>query len=506
MFPHCNDRPKFRDGRRNLFYTGYRLPDGNDFQQGMLVMYFTRALACFLLGVMLLAGLGSPSPAQAEEPSLEQLLDDLNNGTAEVALRAIQSVQRRPRDPQQVIPKLIELLDDDRQVPAEFVPWRIEQQAMFALLGYGKEGVPFLTRQIQQGDGDARSQVLWILEHLGQPIATSAAASIADAFHAEEDEWKRERLLEVYSKLEDDPAKLELVVRKALADESAQVFAEGLRIAGEHRLAHPEIIERLTEAVDDDRAYWVAYTHHSAGQEYTRPLAIKSLGRIGPAASAAEEKIRPHLAPDKWKPGLHLTAAFAIYRMTDGDDEMLQLLIAEAKNTEPRSASSTAIRLLGEIGAPAKAIWPLLLDEAKLPTAEEDDLEGEGHDDYAKNARRHLAFKAAVQIGEEDAVPLVRQALTSARKSDRQAAAEALAEQGPSAAQYIPQLIEALHDERGFIPDFAVIATANALGAIGPQAEAAIEPLQNIADTEHEGWELQIKTAAVTALAKIRKK
>jgi len=460
-------------------------------------------LTSIVLGTYLLAGLINLSPARAEEPALEQVLDDLSHGTTEIALRGIREVQRRPRDPQQVIPKLIELLDDERKITGERARWGIETEARFALLGYGNDAVPFLIRHFEQGNGNFRRAILWVFQRIGQPLANSAATTISEAFHVEQDEWLRARLLEIYGELEDDPLRLEQVVRKALIDDSVQVLGEAIRIAGKHRLPNPEIIKRLITAIDDDRNFAMVHIPNSNVIESIRQLAIESLGRIGPAAIAAEEKLQPHLAPDGSTLGIDLSAAFAIYRITE-EDKMLQLLIEAAKNTNSPSRFYTAIRLLGEIGPAAAAILPLLVDEATLDKAAEEAAAKQEHTRFAKTLRRRAAIRAAIQIGREDVASLVRKTLQSSVGGDRRTAAETLSEQGPSAAPYIPQLIDALHDERGSLPDFTIIAAADALGAIGPEAKAAIEPLQTIVDTEHTSSQLTVKAAAARALAKIR--
>jgi HEAT repeat protein len=190
-----------------------------------------------------------------------------------------------------------------------------------------------------------------------------------------------------------------------------------------------------------------------------RHFAIRALGRIGPAASAAGEELRSVMAADR---NLRPAAAAALAAMgpedralvietiLGEDDPAIVQAIGEA-GIEPGAALAIlervirtpgtqvrdeAVTALGRVG---KAAIPLLIDVIEDP-------------ELGERAIRTLAdFEAAAAPG----IPSLRAALRSKDPAKRIAAARALARMGPAARQADSALAAALDD-----PDSSVRAQA----------------------------------------------
>jgi len=495
-------------------------------------MHWNRLISFYFAG--LLAASLMVGNVRADEPrkSIDVILDDLAQGTAHSTYHAIKALQQRPENAGQALPRLFDLLGDEREGPQRFLhPPVIGEEAMLALLGYGDMIVPGVIEVLEKDhdeESNERSRALSLLNELGRPAAAPAAPAVAAIFYREERDSYKSTLLKCYDTIEKDPSNVEALVLHALktapsyekkADDEyvdliygseAQLLGEAIRIAGERRLKHPQIIKRLSEAIDDERAFLIVSGNHFGWPQFILPHTMEALGRIGPPARQAEKKLREHLEVDEFSRANHLFAAFAICGVTGGDEKALSILMEQAKSDDLKSSTpGIAIRLLGELGPIASEAWPVIAQHVR---AEEGDAMGQLTDAERQRleSRRLAAIKSASQIGGEGADALLREALASDSPQDQKVATEAIAALGPAGKRWVPHLIEALNQEKNNIDSLDVlIAIADALGEIGPEAKDAVSRLKqlesDLLETELTRYSILVKAAVRRALLKIER-
>jgi HEAT repeat protein len=137
---------------------------------------------------------------------------------------------------------------------------------------------------------------------------------------------------------------------------------------------------------------------------------------------------------------------------------------------------SEAVMALGEMGPAARTAIPAL-----LATLEDDEL-------------RLLEPLVAVTLGNvgESAVPALQKALAGKKVPQKRAAAFALAQIGPKAADAVPALTETLNDGEAEVRALA----AKALGKVGPAAKGSVPKLE----AALQDREVRVRVGAALAL------
>jgi HEAT repeat protein len=215
-----------------------------------------------------------------------------------------------------------------------------------------------------------------------------------------------------------------------------------------------------------------------------RKAALRALGNIGPAASEAIPVLR--LALNSSDPSIAIEAAEALGKIEPGSAPAVSRLLAFLSRSE-QGLRRQAASALGKVGALDPAV------RTALQRAQAD----------AAPRVRVAAAEALSRIdGEADsAIPVLRSVLLSHDVDAANDAARALGGMGRLARPAVPDLVAACN-KKG--PDtFSATplreAAAEALGNIGPEAAQAIPVLRTIAATDRRST----RWAAARALRKI---
>ena len=246
-----------------------------------------------------------------------------------------------------------------------------------------------------------------------------------------------------------DPGRLETILQRRCADESADVRAVAVRLLGENQEAGEPSRQLIEKALSDPapevrRAAIVALAGfgsaagsavprlvelgQSAGGQELRPILV-TLRAIGPAASAALPLVRKSLeAPEADVRGAAIAALVAI----EPDGENLTGLLAKMLADKDPAVRHPAIEGLGRRGEDARSVAPQLFA-----------LLDDGDD-------RSLALEALRQIRSRD-VDLYVAALKNGEPRVRLFACEALGRLGKDAEKAIPELEKAKKDRYDFV-------------------------------------------------------
>ena len=193
--------------------------------------------------------------------------------------------------------------------------------------------------------------------------------------------------------------------------------------------------------------------------------------------------------------GTRIAAAYAVFRIMGEDRPALDLLIEIAgQSGRNLGGASIAVRFLGALGPKANRALPVLTRSCRFKSAEELGFDA---------LLRTKALMAVAAVGGVDLLPALREALKSADAFDRKAAANAISLIGAEAGITVPDLIQAVQDNRGALSWRARGAATKALGDIGPDAEAAIPTLERMAAASYEPWEAWFADAVKESLNKI---
>ena len=280
--------------------------------------------------------------------------------------------------------------------------------------------------------------------------------------------------------------------------EDQRTAAEILGDIGRYAKNTKDIVQALTGVLQ------------AKGDGLVRLQAVRSLGRIGPAAKEAV----PTLKFAVKDPSVASACRLALWHISN-DAGQIKELIDTLKVKDPLIRSS-AIRALGEIGPKARAAMPLLikgLEEQELFVTNAT-IEALGQmGTAAKAAVPHLAKivngeepinagNALMTLGAlgrdaKDDVPAIARALRHPNKNVRANAISALGQIGPLAKPAVPELVKtlakALTDNDREVRDHIT----RTLGTIGPEAKVAVPTLIKILEDPDEEARLDAAEALV---------
>ncbi|MBA4064045.1 MAG: hypothetical protein C0501_10100 [Isosphaera sp.] len=227
----------------------------------------------------------------------------------------------------------------------------------------------------------------------------------------------------------------------------------------------------------------------------TRGLAVKTdragraaraLADLGPAARAAVPDLVRAFGAAGASAGVRIAAAEAAARLDPAQatpaTEVIVALMTDKKQAKGM-ARAEAAAALGRIGPGARAAVPVLVGLLK--------------DD--NTPFRHEVAVAAFRIDPSPAGPAlawIRDCLKDEGHEDRYDLAGHVATLGPAAAPLVPDLVALL----GSKPPYYRARAAEALGAVGPAAAAALPQLREVAEKDPR---VDIRKAAAAAVGKI---
>lgn len=448
-----------------------------------------RARAVWLLVLLAVAALPLPSaPARADSAALATLnaadpatLIATIKANADISGDVVLGLKARDRlaalgrqDPAAVVPLIVAELAPPRAATRSAQQQRIALMGVLRDMGPAAEAAVDVLTEIA---GDPKERNDWVvfqaraaLAAIGTPEAEAAnragAEALAESSAAAASETEAGRMAAENAYL----IRQELRGRRP-AEGVIEAAVTNLRALGPDAA---EAVPTLVAAYNDPR---LAPALHDA-----LATALRAAGVADVAAAAAEAKARagePDLIgaviADTRSPYdlVNSLAIGELARLGPSRRSVEALVEALAAGRSPGAAAAA----LGDFGPAAAAALPALLPY---------------FDDAAAGPN---AIQAAGKIGQADpaAVVALRRIVSDAQSPTRGLAAKTLADLG--AAEAIPDLIGVLGDPR----KYERILAANALGAFGAEAEAAVGPLTGLLQAP-DG---DLRRAATEALGRI---
>jgi HEAT repeat protein len=283
---------------------------------------------------------------------------------------------------------------------------------------------------------------------------------------------------------------------RLLADESPKVrwsAARSLgRIGPQASAAVPALIEALKDEDESVRMFAAWALPRVGPQAKDVPALIEAfkgrrgvsgvaeaLGQIGPEAKDALPALRE-------RPGIW--SAYAIVQIDSDDKTGIPYLIEQLENFEDRHVQTrmAILRALGRVGPRAKAALPVL-KEMML--------------DKDQYLRMEVAYAVArIDPSNKIGFDILLTTLADVRKSDAASAAKQFGLMGAEAKAALPALIRALQaagNGNNLVREYI----ADALGEIGQDAKGALSTLREL--TTHPNQ--RVREAATLAIHKIEK-
>jgi HEAT repeat protein len=216
--------------------------------------------------------------------------------------------------------------------------------------------------------------------------------------------------------------------------------------------------------------------------------AIEALAKIGPAARPAVPQLVELVSGYRSAEPVADAAADALVDLGRDDPAAVAALVAML-DSKDYVGLVNSVRRVGELGPAASAAVPRLIARYR---------DRRCHWQFRRDILEALA---GIGSGARAAVSLLKEALRDREMRVRYAAAVALAMTGPGGKAAVPVLLEALHDEQeSWWWEMYGLAAMRALGALGPEAAAAVPDLEEIARSD---WKNGRRLAARDALARI---
>ena len=362
------------------------------------------------------------------------LMADLQSQDADTRFRAIRELQRSPTPPEQAIPLLAALLNDNSRL-FDAGPTLGSEAVRVLVSRYGYLAIPAIVSALAEANSSARQNAISAFK--------SADFCISPFFHATPS-------LQVLDSL-----------ATALQDVSPEVRSSAACALGDFQAASAGAVPNLIIALSD---------HDST----VRAAAAHALGVIGPSARDAV----PQLIAALKNPNEDVRAAAAqslglidsptlsgryFGHLPDVFVEVEPLM--KALNDTSGKVRGNAAEALGSFGPGAKAAVPALIS-------------------LLNSTDTFCQEKAANALGgigpdAKDAVPALVAALNSNDRSLLENATSSLGAIGPNAKDAVPALISILNGEDDYLKRYA----AEALGDIGPAAKDAASALINTLKT-----------------------
>jgi len=323
-------------------------------------------------------------------------------------------------------------------------PARIQEQAARLLARLGPAALPAtpeLIGALAGQDPDTVRACATALRRIGPQCVPDLVAALHHSVPA-----ARANAAELLGSAPDFDRSLDAAVlplETALADPDREVRRRAAPSLATADRSHARSVPALTAALLDT-------------DQMVRLAAARSLGELGPVAAASTPALAQCLV--ETHPEVRVEAARALWRIEHRTDRPLPVLVASLRDQQVHWQAALA---LGEIGAPAEAAIPALLE------ALENEL-------VHRPSRTPASSALALARMSPAAVPGLVLLLSHHESYVRVGAAIALAGQGINALPALSRLLELLDD-----PDPEVrLTVTGALGAIGTEARAAVPKLE----------------------------
>ncbi len=348
----------------------------------------------------------------------------------------------------------------------------LQGEAVAALAARGASAVPALVKVASGRDETARRQACAALAAIG-PAGRAASGDLRTLLGAK-DALTRSHAAHALGEIHADPQQDLPALEKLLKDDTASVRAHATGAIGQYAATAQPAVPALIAALADR-------------DEHVRLAAARALGSIGPGAAAAVPALAKALDDPLGSVTLeaadalgHIGAASLpaiIARLQDQNMQPIMIMVIGQLGPEAKDAVPALIKLLDSSDDPIRREVMLALGSiGPGANAAVDKLLAMLQNQQAK--LRPGAAYALARIGAVQAVPTLKQ--TVKETGDRllaMSSAWALVTLEPQNAEFVaialPQLISGLTHELALVRTEA----ANALGRIGPRADAAVPAL-----------------------------
>lgn len=285
-------------------------------------------------------------------------------------------------------------------VPAAIEAFRAEKDTfqkrsfltMFTQVGpKAKEVLPDLLGMLDQRDTYTRQLVANALKAIGPGDPAKAVPAINNALITEPNGYARGLLIDVLATY--GPAAVDAVphllddLKKTLWTNQTQVAAALAQIAPER--ARKEAVPLLEKWLSNQQAFCIpsavaicrldpehkdartallqALKNTDTGAWFFRQTAIDYFGSLGPKSKDLLEDLRKAL--EAKEPQVRISAAAAVWRVSGEAEAPLKVLTTSLKPPEQTYLRQQAAVRLGEIGPPAKAAVPTLVEQYNATVA-----------------------------------------------------------------------------------------------------------------------------------------
>lgn len=333
---------------------------------------------------------------------------------------------------------------------------QVRSQAASALAQYEEEAAPALSALLaahQDTDEDVRSSAGFALSKLG-PMVEPALPVFIEALNSSDSDtrfWATSLLGQV------EPSSLQAAVPRlieCLRDENVHV-----------RVAAVETLRKLACAEESLVVHFIAALSDS--EEKVRKEALAALTSLGPKAHAAVLALRK--VPDS--DALRSEVRIARVRCNDDVSDIVRELIPELKSKDQRDS---ALEVLEAIGPAARAVEPLLVELFNKSVRRAANLEDA---DFVKSwwefgTSKDIARALWKITGRTDKfLPVATHLLRNGNVLVRGTMADVFKDMGPAAREAVPALADAMCNVHG---DYVCTSAVDALCSLGPEARAAI--------------------------------
>ena len=220
----------------------------------------------------------------AQEPPVEELLVELKSNDPTRIVRAIKQVEEFSIRDQQIVKRLVLLLDDDRRdsAPAGFGQ-NVQIHASFAMLKQGVDAAPIILEQLVKIKSDrGLCLALESVGIIGVRDLNSYNAVLQYLRH--EDESVRSRAISAMSRLAIDEPAFVSNLTALLKDESVLIRATAIACLNDHLTAIGPALENISLLLIDDAEYYEAISNHAFTTRKLRAAVAKLLGKVGLSA------------------------------------------------------------------------------------------------------------------------------------------------------------------------------------------------------------------------------
>ncbi len=487
---------------------------------------FRRAAWCFSF----LAACGA-AQAFAAEPTLDQMLKSAASGSAKERYTAIDDLGERHANAEQVVPKLLPLLEDKDPK----VRWRAAR-TLGEYRGQAKQAVEGIRKQLKDKDPIVQYHAAVALGKLEDNSDENIEALVTDVATSKDPRVAR-AAIEAIRHLKPGPKRVAEVLGKALKSGDPALTVQALEaIVAEGKMALPFLKEALknpdTEYVACAAIEQIGPEAAEAVPELTKLLKdtkhsqvqiqlLLALAAIGPDAAPAEAEVKSVLESSK-DATVPVAAAYALgsigakdsdaelkHASTKDNNALLQTMafwataklhpddkaaqktaiekLTQAMKSDKVAVRSAAAKSLQSLHAPAEEVAPYLVALANDPnpavqTNVVEAIASLGESVVPKVSKalsnpqlRGPAIRVLKELGPK-ASGAVDALIAAADKADPKVRTDiqmTLAAIGPAAAPATDMLIKSIGSKNADERESALLA----LRKIGPGAKAAVKPL-----------------------------